>query len=107
MFICEGVLINRNGGKGWQFLLIIGTALRSCNNVTQINIKDFRLHLRRTVYLHLIFSWLAFSHFYCAFQKNKINKKQNRNKLQKILNLSHRLKWNTSSQIYNQHLILI
>ena len=75
MFICEGVLINRNGGKGWQFLLIIGTALRSCNNVTQINIKDFRLHLRRTVYLHLIFSWLAFSHFYCAFQKNKKNNK--------------------------------
>ena len=75
MFIGEGVLINRNGGNVWQFLLIIGTALCSCNKVTQINIKDFRLHLRRTVYLHLIFSWLAFSHFYCAFQKNKKKQK--------------------------------
>ena len=75
MFICEGVLINRNGGNVWQFLLIIGTALCSCNKVTQINIKDFRLHLRRTVYLHLIFSWLAFSHFYCAFKKNKKKQK--------------------------------
>ena len=43
--------------------------LPTWNKVTQSNIKNFRLRLERTGYLHLNFSGLAFSHFYYALQK--------------------------------------
>ena len=72
---------------------------RPCNKVTQSNIKNFRLHLRRTVYLYLIFSRLAFFTLLLWISR------KNRTRLKKIFSLSHRPKWNTSSKIYKLHLI--
>ena len=60
IFIWEEVLINGNEGNGWQSFLRIGTAPIP---------PAIRLHRVYLLYRHLIFSWLAFSCSYCAFQE--------------------------------------
>ena len=62
MFIWE-VLVNGNERNGWEFLLRIDTALPT----PAISLP--RIHLWKTVDLHLIFPWLAFPHFYSASQE--------------------------------------
>ena len=63
IFIWEEVLSNGNEGNGWKLFL------RNATAPTSLAIRLHRVHLWRTVYRHLIFSRLAFSSIYCAFQE--------------------------------------
>ena len=83
----------------WQlFFLIIGTAPLPAIRLHRVTSKISDYIFEELFIYTLIFFRLAFCRFCWAFQGTK---------LKKILNLSHNLKWNTSSLIYKLHLIFL
>ena len=98
MFIWERVLINKNGGNGWQFFLMIDTAPLPAISLHRVTLK-FQITSSKNCLSTLKFFQVSFFMLLlCVSTKN-------RTKLKKIFNLSHRPKWNTSSTIYKLHLI--
>ena len=82
------------GQMGWYF-----STSPPAVRLDRVTSKKCRLHLWGTVYVHLSFSRLAFFSLSFMHFHNKLNQAEE--------NLNHRLKQNTSLQIFKLHLIFI
>ena len=95
------MLINGNGGNGWQSFLTIGTTPPPSIRLHRLKSENSITYLKNCLSIFIFIPVSFFPLLLCISTKSKTKLKKN------LIWTSDQIKWNTCSQTYKRHSIFL